>query len=351
MAFTDFPEAAQGIELLQRALMRGRLGHAYLFSGGQIEILEALAKTLAKTLNCQNPKRAEVTAIDCCDACLSCQKVDHETHADVFWLRPESKSRQIKLEFIVNRPESRSRVLLDAINLKPSESEFKIAVISDADRMTPQAANAFLKTLEEPPPKSVLMLLTTEPGRMLETITSRCLRFNFGGEGTRRWDDATLNWLNRFGEMAGAEQKSLMGRYRLLDVLLSRLGEIKEAVEVELTAKSPLEKYKEVEVDIKIIEQWEKELAAAIEAEYRRRRGELLLGLEWWLRDVWLHSLSSARELLSFPDAESASNAACRITPKQARENLRVIEQTQQMLFTNVQEALALEVGLLKLRL
>ena len=243
------------------------------------------------------------------------------------------------------------RELMHAIQLKPNSAEYKVAIITAADRLNTQAANAFLKTLEEPPAKCVLILLTTEPGRILETIISRCLRLNFGGEGTRRWDDATQNWLNRFGEMAGAEQKSLIGRYRLMDVLVSRLTEMKTTVEEELTAKSPLEKYADVEVDKELREQWEKELAAAIEAEYRRRRGELLLGLQWWLRDVWLHTLSSERVLLSFPDAESAANVAKRITPKQARENLRVLEQTQRLLFTNVQEGLTLEVGLLKLNL
>lgn len=351
MAFKDFPESTQGIELLQRALTRGRLGHAYLFSGGQIEILEALAKNLAKTLNCKNPKCAEGTAIDCCDECLSCQKVDHETHGDVFWLRPESKSRQIEIKFITNREDSRSRVLLDAINLKPNESEFKTAIISAADRMTVQAANAFLKTLEEPPPKSVLILLTTEPGRILETIISRCMRLNFGGEGTRKWDAALLGWLEGFSELAGAEQKSLLGRYRLMDVLARRLAEMKSRVEEEMAARSPLEKYADVEVDAKLREQWEKELAAASEAEYRRQRSDLLLLVQWWLRDVWLLTLAGGREFLNFPDVAGAEQVAGRLTSPKALENLQVVEQTQRLLYTNVQEALTLEVGLLKLNL
>jgi hypothetical protein len=195
----------------------------------------------------------------------------------------------------------------------------------------------------------VLILLTTEPGRILETIISRCLRLNFGGEATRRWDDATQNWLNRFGEMAGGEQKSLLGRYRLMDVLAARLTELRAGVEEELTARSPLEKYDDVEKDLR--ERWEDELKAAIEAEYRRRRGELLLGLQWWLRDVWMHTLASGREFLSFPDTDGSANVAKRITPHQARENLQVLEQTQRLLHTNVQETLALEVGLLKLNL
>ncbi|HEX5223338.1 MAG TPA: hypothetical protein VFZ59_27505 [Verrucomicrobiae bacterium] len=349
MAFADFPDQPQGIELLQRALSRGRLGHAYLFSGNQIDTLELLAKTLAKTLNCRNPKRIEGVAVDCCDECLSCQKVDHETHGDVFWLRPESRSRQIEIHFITHRPKSPPRVLLDAINMKPNESEFKIAIISGADRLTPPAANAFLKTLEEPPAKSVLILLSTEPQRILETILSRCLRLNFGGEGARKWDAGLLEWLAKFSELAGAEQKSLLGRYRLMDVLASRLAETKTRVEEELTARSPLEKYDDVEKDLR--ERWEDELKAAIEAEYRRRRTELLLLVQWWLRDVWLHTLKSGREFLNFPQIAGAERVAARITSQQAMENLRVAEQTQRLLYTNVQEALAIEVGLLKLQM
>lgn len=341
VAFTAFPEQTQGVTLLQRSLQRGRLGHAYLFSGAELSLLEALARTLAKTLNCQQPKQADGKAVDCCDECATCRKIDSETHGDIHWVRPESKSRIVSVD--------QMRELMREIQLKPNDAEYKVAVIVAADRLNPQAANAFLKTLEEPPSKSVLILLTTEPGRILETIISRCLRLNFGGESTRHWDDATQNWLNRFGEMAGAEQKSLLGRYRLMDVLAARLTEIRAGVEEELTTKSPLEKYDDVDKDLR--ERWEDELKAAIEAEYRRRRGELLLGLQWWLRDVWLHTLATRREFLSFPDADGPANVSKRVTPSQARENLWVLEQTQRLLHTNVQEALALEVGLLKLQL
>ncbi len=341
VAFADFPEQTQGVTLLQRSLQRGRLGHAYLFSGADLTALESLARTLAKTLNCQQPQQADGKAVDCCDACPACRKIQNDTHGDVHWVRPESKSRIVSVD--------QMRELMREIQLKPNDAEYKVAVIVAADRLNQQAANAFLKTLEEPPSKSVLMLLTTEPGRILETILSRCLRLNFGGEGTRQWDKATLSWLNRFGEIAGAEQKSLLGRYRLLDVVAARLAELKTAVEEELTARSPLEKYEDVDKDLR--EQWEKELTAAIEAEYRRRRSDLLRGLQWWLRDVWLHTLAVGRELLSFPNTPGANLVAARLSPQQARDNLRVLEQTQRLLFTNVQEALALEVGLLKLHL
>ena len=341
MAFKDFPEQAQGVTLLQRSLSRGRLGHGYLFFGQQLDELEALARTLAKTLNCEQPVKAGGVTVDCCDECPTCRKIDGQTHADVHWVRPESKSRIVSVD--------QMRDLMHEIQLKPNEAEVKVAVIVAADRLNPQAANAFLKTLEEPPPKSILILLSTEPGRILETILSRCLRLNFAGEGARKWDVALLDWLGQFSRLAGAEQKSLLGRYRLLDVLVRRLAEMRARVDEELTARSPLEKYDDVEKDLR--ERWEDELKAAIEAEYRRQRADLLLLVQWWLRDVWLHTLTGGREFLNFPNVAGAEQVAGRLTSPKALENLQVVEQTQRLLYTNVQEALTLEVGLLKLNL
>jgi DNA polymerase-3 subunit delta' len=366
------------------------LAHAYLFAGHQLDSLEGLARTLAKTLNCLHPVKRSGVAVDCCDRCLSCQKIEHGNHADVFWVRPESKSRQIKIGQIVRREDSPPRVLLDAVNLKPTESQYKFGIIVAADRMNEAAANAFLKTLEEPPPRSVLVLLTTEPQRLLETIVSRCLRLNFAGEGPQQLAVAQREWLATFSEMAAGSQKSLLGRYRLMDVLLRKLNAAKESIEETLTASSPLEKYPDADDDLR--KKWEEELKAAIEAEYRRQRADFLLALQWWLRDVWLHTLTqvqglkpqvqgqeselqslgsgadagagepkpinhplstinSPEALLAFPQLAGTGDVAQRITPQAAMENLRILEQLQRWLHTNVQEALALEVGLLKLQL
>ncbi len=339
MAFKLFARQTQGVELLQRSLARGRLGHAYLFAGDQLEELELLARTLAKTLNCQQPVKTGDVATDCCDVCPTCRKIDHDAHADIHWARPESKSRIITVE--------QTRELMREIQLKPTEAGYKVAVITAADRLNVQAANAFLKTLEEPPARSVLILLSTEPQRILETILSRCLRLNFFNDGTRLPDPAQMEWLTRFDALAASGQKSLLSRYRLLDALLQKLGETRTRVEEALSAHSPLQQYDEVGKDLR--EKWEDELAAAIEAEYRRQRAEVILLLQWWLRDVWLHTLAAGRNLLKFPGITGAAAVAVRITSRQAVENLQILEQTQRLLHTNVQEALALEVSLLKL--
>lgn len=350
MSFAHLESLGDSIVLLQRSLERGRLGHAYLFHGGELAALERVARTLAKALNCARPPRQNAggVSIESCDACPSCRKIEEDMHPDVMWVRPESKSRLIKIEQMVERPGS-LRPLLPAMHLKPTEARFKVGVIVAADRLNENAANSFLKTLEEPPSDCVFILLTSEPQRLLDTIISRCLRLNFGddGAGAARAVDP---WIAEFARIASGEQRSLLGRYGLLSRLLERLAEIKKTVTEEVTRRSPLEAHDDIESSLK--EKWEDELAAAAEAEYRRERSELLSHVQWWLRDVWIASMELGGDMLRYPDlSECAGAVARRLGPAQAMENLQSMERLQRMLALNVQEALALEVGLLRLRL
>jgi len=344
MSFRQHPEQEQVVTLLQRSLERGRLGHAYLFSGGRLGDIEVVARTLAKTLNCQSPPQRATNglALDCCDACPACHRIEGDIHADVQWLRPESKTRLVSIDQV--------RELVHTVHLKPTEGLYKVAVIVAADRLTPQAANAFLKTLEEPPARSVLLLLTTEPQRMLETVVSRCLRMSFAGDTGGPREPDRLEWLQAFGQVASGQQQTLLGRYQLLGALLSELARLRKSVGDSLTARSPLQRYEDVAPDLR--DRWETELAAAIEAEYRRQRGELLACVQWWLRDVWLLTQKLAEHTLTYPEVERHSaTVASRLTPEDAMANLGILEGTQWVLGSNVQEALALEVGLLKLKL
>src|SRR4051812_48041452 len=128
MSFRDFPTQAGVVQLLQRSLDRGRLAHAYLFSGHDLTELEAVAGTLAKILNCAQPVRSKSgAAIDCCDQCDSCRRIDSFNHPDVQWIRAESKSRIIAIDQI--------RDLLQTVNLKPTFDGYKIAVLTAADRL------------------------------------------------------------------------------------------------------------------------------------------------------------------------------------------------------------------------
>jgi DNA polymerase-3 subunit delta' len=341
--FSDFPEQTQVAQLLQRSLEKQRLAHAYLFTGNALAELEAMARTLAKTLNCLSPPRRSPQGLplDCCDRCDSCQRIEQANHPDVLVLRPESKLRVITID--------QTRELMRAINLKPAAAQYKVGVIVAAERMNQPAANAFLKTLEEPPPKSILILLSTEPQRILETILSRCLRLTFAGDRLQ-FDPAQLAWLEAFSKMAGAGADGLLGRYRLLGLVLKKLAEQRAEIETRVGALSPLERYDDLEPRLR--EKLEGELAAAIEAEYRRQRTDLIGLLHWWLRDVWLQTLGLDGAMASFANLTPPTQAvARRLSSLEAGSNLEVVDRLQRQLHTNVQEALALEVGLLKLKL
>ena len=347
MSFAAFPEQSAAVELLQKSLSQGRLAHGYLFSGGDLREMEGLARTLAKTLNCTNPPRraskdSTAQALDSCDTCINCRRIDSGNHPDIQWVRPESKLRVITIDQI--------REVIQTISLKPTEAEYKIAVLVAADRMNVQAANAFLKTLEEPPARSIIILLTTAFEQVLETIRSRCLRLHFAGDSGARFEPSAQDWIQSIANAAVAPQKSLLSRYKLLSLITGRLANMRKQIETDLEAASPLVKYPDVEKDTR--EKWEAELNAAIEAEYRGKRAELLLMLEWWLRDVWLSTLQMEESALAVPALKTATDQiAQRLSPTDASENLRHLERLQRQLTTNVQESLALEIGLLKLRL
>src|SRR4051812_20598905 len=129
MSFAEFPKQNQVTQLLQRSLGRSRLAHGYLFTGNALEELEGVARTLAKTLNCQSPPQRGENHLptDCCDHCESCRRIDAFGHPDVLWIRPESKSRVITID--------QMRELMQTINLKPTFADYKVGVISCADRL------------------------------------------------------------------------------------------------------------------------------------------------------------------------------------------------------------------------
>ncbi|MEN9734822.1 MAG: hypothetical protein RLZ45_2817 [Verrucomicrobiota bacterium] len=335
--------AADASELLRRSLERGRLGHAYLFVGDAGDVLESSARHFAQTLVCRNPPTVGAAGIGTspCGQCDPCRRVLRYGHPDVTWVRPGKKSRVVSVAQV--------RDLIHTAQVRPTDARYKIGILTDADRLRVEAANAFLKTLEEPPPDSVFILLTTDVERLLETILSRCLRLNFAS-GTVRIDDPIREWLA--GATAGLASGSptLFQRYLLLESLLGLLGSVRERVEESLRAVSPLQRFPDADAEQR--DRWEDELDAAVEAEYRRMRGDFLAGFHAWLRDLWTRSLTPGAPLF-LPELESTTQqVASRLSPDASRKNLDFWEQTQRLLLgTNAQEALVLEVGLLRLSL
>jgi DNA polymerase-3 subunit delta' len=159
------------LNTFRTTIARGRLGQAYLFVGPDGIGKRLFARELAKAVLCEHPPGP----LDACDHCPACAQVEAGTHPDVFALRtPEGKHEL---------PVDEMRAFCTQMSLKPTRGHRKIGIVEDADDFNLESANSFLKTLEEPPPGSMLILLATTADRQLPTILSRCQVVRFSPLG------------------------------------------------------------------------------------------------------------------------------------------------------------------------
>lgn len=171
MSFNSILGQGQAKHIIAKALQHGSLPHAYLFYGPESIGKRLLARELAKALNCteQGPANA-------CDRCVSCTKTEQNIHPDLFLLAPVKSTPTAREAFI--RIEA-IRDLQSKLGYLPYEGRTKVAIIDGVEQMNLHACNSFLKTLEEPPSSTVLILITARPNRLLPTLVSRCQGIRF----------------------------------------------------------------------------------------------------------------------------------------------------------------------------
>ena len=160
MSFDQILGQENAAAILRNALLNGRLAHAYLFLGPEGVGKRLTALTLAKAMNCKSPSEMA----DSCERCPSCVKVNSANHADVIIL--ESEGEVIKIDQV--------RDMQRRLHYRPLEGGRRACLIDSADRLNDAASNALLKTLEEPPDETHLILITSRPHKLLPTILSRC---------------------------------------------------------------------------------------------------------------------------------------------------------------------------------
>jgi len=149
--------------VLQKAIKESKVAHAYLFSGPRGTGKTSIARIFAKALNCEKNLDGEP-----CQECDMCKSISAGTSIDI-----------LEIDGASNRGIEEIRVLRENVNLMPAEAPFKIYIIDEVHMLTPDASNALLKTLEEPPFYVKFFLATTAPEKIIPTILSRCQRFNF----------------------------------------------------------------------------------------------------------------------------------------------------------------------------
>src|SRR5438270_11739096 len=255
MAFTR--KAAIG--LLRRAHDQKRLGHAYLISGPAGSGKREVAAELASTVN--GTEAADVFS---------------SKAREIFVAEPESKSRRILTEQI--------RELEHGLQMQAAEGRRKVAIVAEADRLQPQAANAFLKTLEEPPANSLLLLLSALPEALPDTIVSRCISIPLAanGEGIESPERAELVELLR----ATAREKNwgVQQAYRVAQGVQSLLGALREQIKTQTAdaLKDEETRYRN-STDGAWLDDREQYYKTLTESLYIQRRAMLVeVLLEWW---------------------------------------------------------------------
>lgn len=294
----------------------GRVASAYLIIGAPRGEGLFLAQRILQMLYCAGPEKP-------CGSCEGCRHVRERTHADVLWIEPQKKSQRILVDQVRE------------IQRRMYETSFtggwKSCVLIGADRLGEEAANAFLKTLEEPPGPSLFLLLTDSPHSLLPTIQSRCQRVTLSAEQEDLPGDLwrEVRQVLRAGKAGPLEA---LAQARKLAGFLKKLRKDTEAEEWERAGEDE-------EKDV---------VEARINARYKEKRTLTMRALLLWHRDVLMLVIGADPDFVKNRDDESMAllrEFANRLTYAQGLRNVRTIERMYDQLERNIPEDSVLSIG------
>lgn len=328
----NFPTLVQQLET---AKANGRTGQAYLLIGDDPDYLLKFAKAWAQTAACSE-NRPDGQA---CGQCENCHLFATDSYQECFIVSPESKSRQITIEAMRNFDE--------LLSMTSGQKHLKIGIVSEAECLGDEAQNAFLKTLEEPPSNTMLLLLTTVPRKLLPTIRSRCQRL--------------LLLQNR----RDYQEASQYGLFQILATVHRNAG-----VRAALTASAKIQKiFRELHDNAEefINENWdqrwettaednrslkkqlEEQKKTRIEAEYVRLRAKLVEAIQTWFQTKYLIASGLSRNKLDNQEIAQAMEPlfAARPSLEDCEIECTYAKDYADSLKAHVDEALALDTLLL----
>jgi DNA polymerase-3 subunit delta' len=306
----------QALGYLRDANTHGRLAHAFLFSGPDGSGKRQLVADFFSLVNAEKTDQADLHVIE-----------------------PESKSRKILVEQI--------RELESSLRMRATRARTKFGVVYEADRLMTQAANAFLKTLEEPPDHSFLILVSALPEALLETIRSRCIEVQLRAAGPKTPTVEEAELLAELCRIAGAEGFSVVTALKLAGVFRGVSGKVRAKIEAEHDAllTSDRTAYKQT-TDGAWLEEREDRLSALTESRYVKARENLVLRMIEWFGDAL--RVKHESPFLDLIDYRAAVTAlAGKTSVFELLKRLGALESLLNTLARNVHEALAVEAAFL----
>jgi DNA polymerase-3 subunit delta' len=310
-------------KILFQAIVSQKAGHAYLFSGEEGIGKRSVALAIAKSLLCMKSSPPS------CGRCSSCLKSDQKSHPDLFEIAPDGAFIKI----------SQVKRIQEEMGLQPALSLKKVFIIDEADRMNPEAANAFLKSLEEPPTDTSFFLITSRPQAILPTILSRCQQIRF----STPLQEELVKLLIRKRSLS--EKEALHIAKRSLGKVGFALSLDLENLEVEDLAYFQLIQPENLESPERLF-QLSEELSR--DADHFRKTAEWLLSS---IRDmiVW-KSCSDSDYLILDRYWERIRDASNLFTPEQLNRSFAFLQKAERLIQRNMNRPLALETLLLHLQ-
>ena len=329
---------------LQNALRTGQLSHAYILCGEKGTGRQALAGAFAAALQCEN-RQSGAGSLEACGICPSCIQAASDSHPDILWLTGSRKSdgtdAALGIEDI--------RAMRADVRIRPYSSAHKVYILQYADKMTPQAQNALLKTLEEPPEYAVVLLLAQGVEGFLPTVTSRCVTLRLRPAG----EQEICSYLT---DKTGITQQEAL--------FFSRVAMSNPGRALTLAEDPAYRRFLEQVLGwLRRPEDWDSfrtakfaEDAAAgrlggEEGSGDYRAEELIGLLQGWYRDVLVYRSTGSTDALIFQEeVQYIISAAQRLGYAQLQEIFEAMDTALRRRFTGGNEAQILELMLLRIR-
>lgn len=324
--FQDVIGQEQLKEHLQNAIRTGKISHAYIINGERFAGKEFIAKIFAAALQC------EKGGLEPCGECHSCKQAMSNNHPDIIRVTHE-KPGSIGVDDI------RSQINGD-IAIKPYSSPHKIYIMNEAEKMTPGAQNALLKTLEEPPEYAIIILLTTNVNSLLQTILSRCVVLNMkpvADEQVKKYLMEEMHVPDYRAEVCVAFARGNIGRAR------------------QLAVSEDFEKVKEEALSlVKYVHEMDaSEMSAAVKkvSEYKMDVDDYLDILSIWYRDALLFKATNdANHLVFKEEIQNIKKVASRTSYEGMEKVINSLQKAKKRLDANVNFDLTMELLLLDMK-